>query len=488
MAYRHGTDRRQMMVLPPTLDQYVSQDHPVRAYDAFVDALDFSEVGIELDDRKVGNSQYDPRCMLKLLLYGYSYGVNSSRKLEREVHNNLSFIWLMKQLKPDHKTIAEFRRRNKEGLRKALKLCARLCLNLGLIEGNILFVDSTKLRANAGKANLHKKKWYEDQLKEIDQRIQQILNQCEQIDKSESQCGSLVVMPKELAKANKLKESIKNALAEFSERGDKTKDGKERQVNQIDPESVVVKSPQGTHCGYSMQTVVDDKNGLIVHTDVVSEANDSNQMAVQIGGAEAYLGRECKTACADAGYSDTSEIAKLESAGKTVVIPSQSQASHKETEIGPFEKAKFTYDADSDCYLCPEGHRLIFRRFENKTRQRRDYRIDKPSKCRFCSHFGTCTKSKQGRTVTRHASEELREAVSKRFEQPEMGQIYKRRKARVEHPFGFIKKVLGYGQFFLRGREGVRAEAAILATCFNLRRMISLLGGVRSFTAAIKAA
>ena len=183
MAYRHGTDRRQMMVLPPTLDQYVSQDHPVRAYDAFVDALDFSEVGIELDDRKVGNSEYDPRCMLKLLLYGYSYGVNSSRKLEREVHNNLSFIWLMKQLKPDHKTIAEFRRRNKEGLRKALKLCARLCLNLGLIEGNILFVDSTKLRANAGKGNLHKKKWYEDQLKEIDQRIQQILNQCEQIDK-----------------------------------------------------------------------------------------------------------------------------------------------------------------------------------------------------------------------------------------------------------------------------------------------------------------
>ena len=82
-----------------------------------------------------------------------------------------------------------------------------------------------------------------------------------------------------------------------------------------------------------MQKVVDDKNGLIVHTDVVSEANDLNQMAVQIGGAEAYLGRECKIACADAGYSDTSEIAKLESAGKTVVVPSQSQASHKETGL-----------------------------------------------------------------------------------------------------------------------------------------------------------
>jgi transposase len=171
MAYRHGKDRGQMMVLPPTLDQYVSQENPVRAYDAFVDALDFKDLGIDIDDHKVGNSEYDPRTMLKLLLYGYSYGAKSSRKLEREVHNNLSFIWLMKQLKPDHKTIAEFRRKNKRALKKALTLCARLCLNLGLIEGNVLFVDGTKLRANAGKGNLHRGKWYRDHLEQIDKRI-----------------------------------------------------------------------------------------------------------------------------------------------------------------------------------------------------------------------------------------------------------------------------------------------------------------------------
>ena len=93
-------------------------------------------MGISLDERRVGNSQYDPRSMLKLLLYGYSYGVRSSRKLEREVHNNLSFIWLMRQLKPDHKTIAEFRRRNKGAIRKALGLCARVCVQLDLVEGN----------------------------------------------------------------------------------------------------------------------------------------------------------------------------------------------------------------------------------------------------------------------------------------------------------------------------------------------------------------
>jgi len=122
MAYRYGDDRKQVMLFPESIDQYISSDHPVRAYDVFVDALDFSELDIALDERKVGNSAYDPRLMLKLLLYGYSYGIKSSRKLEREVHNNLSFIWLMKNLKPDHKTIAEFRRHNKAALKKAFKL------------------------------------------------------------------------------------------------------------------------------------------------------------------------------------------------------------------------------------------------------------------------------------------------------------------------------------------------------------------------------
>ncbi len=481
MAYRCGKDRGQMMVLPPTLDEFVSRENPVRAYDAFVEALDFKELGIEINDRKVGNSEYDPRAMLKLLLYGYSYGVKSSRKLEREVHNNLSFIWLMKQMKPDHKTIAQFRRKNKPALKKALTLCAKLCLKLNLIEGNILFVDGTKLRANAGKTNLHKEQWYRDALEEIDKRIQQILEECEQTDNDESQCGSSVSMPKELTQATKLKETIENTLAEFAK---DDKPGKtERKINRVDPESVLVKSPQGTHCGYNMQSVVDDKNGLIVHTEVVSESNDLKQIDAQIRGAEADIGRECKVACGDAGYWEITEIKKLESASRKVVVPSKNQASSK--EIGPFGKSKFIYDAESDSYICPEGHRLIFRRFQEASQQK-EYRIEKRKTCKSCPHFGACTESKRGRTVTRHTLEELKEVIARRFEEPEMQQVYDRRKARIEHPFGFIKKILGFSQFHLRGREGAAAEASIVATCFDVRRMITLLGGVSGFVAAMQ--
>jgi len=148
MAYRYG-DRQQRTLFPQSVDEYIPADAPVRAYDVIVDSFDFDALGIEVNSHKVGCPQYDPIAMLKLLVYGYSYGVRSSRKLERETHYNLSFIWLAGGLKPDHKTIAEFRRKNKSAIKKVLKQCARLCIDLGLIEGNTLFVDGSKIRANA---------------------------------------------------------------------------------------------------------------------------------------------------------------------------------------------------------------------------------------------------------------------------------------------------------------------------------------------------
>ena len=172
MAYRYG-NREQLGLLPASIEDYVSKEDAVRAYDAFVESLNFADLGIELDEGQVGNSEYDPKAMLKLLVYGYSYGVKGSRKLERECHHNLSFMWLMGGLKPDHKTIAEYRRRHKEALRKVLKQCVRVCIKLDLIAGNVLFVDGTKIRAKAGRANSHGREWYEKRLKEIDKRIEE---------------------------------------------------------------------------------------------------------------------------------------------------------------------------------------------------------------------------------------------------------------------------------------------------------------------------
>jgi transposase len=165
MAYRYG-DREQFGLFPASIEDYVGKDDQVRVYDAFVERLDFRELGIDVDEHQVGNPEYDPKAMLKLLVYGYSYGLKGSRKLERECHHNLSFIWLMGGLKPDHKTIAEFRRRHKKALKQVLKQCVRLCIKLDLISGNVLFVDGRKIRANAGRGKTYDRAYYEKKLKE----------------------------------------------------------------------------------------------------------------------------------------------------------------------------------------------------------------------------------------------------------------------------------------------------------------------------------
>lgn len=265
MAYRYG-NRCQMALLPQSIEQYVPKDDPVRAYDAFVEALDLNELGIEINPNKVGNSEYDPKTMLKLFVYGYSYGTKSSRKLERETYHNMSFIWLMGGLKPDHKTIAEFRRKNKKALQKVLKQCARMCIKLDLIAGNVLFVDGTKIRANASASRTHEKAWYEERLKDIDQRIEQLLQECEAIDEQEEHLGSFVAMNRELAKATTLKSTIENVLSEF-------KETQRKKINQTDPDCANMRSVQGKHASYNVQHVVDDKNSLIVHAEPINDTS-----------------------------------------------------------------------------------------------------------------------------------------------------------------------------------------------------------------------
>jgi transposase len=257
MAYRYG-NREQMGLFPQSIEDYVTQEDPVRVYDAFVESLDFSELGIELDEGQVGNSEYDPKAMLKLLVYGYSYGLKGSRKLERGCHHNVSFMWLMGGLKPDHKTIAEFRRSHKKALKQVLKQCVRLCVKLGLIAGNVLFVDGTKIRANAARGKTFDRAHYEKMMAELDQRVEKLLEDCEREDQKEEGLSSSVAMDKELAQAERLKNKVKEALEALKE------SGKEK-INLTDPDCALMHSVQGSHASYNVQSVVDDQHGLIVH-------------------------------------------------------------------------------------------------------------------------------------------------------------------------------------------------------------------------------
>lgn len=473
MAYRNG-NRDQMVLLPPCIEEYVSPEDPVRAYDAFVEALDLKELDIIYDPYKVGNSEYNPQAMLKLFVYGYSYGWMSSRRLERATHHNLSFIWLMGGLKPDHKTISEFRRNNKNSLKKVLKQCVRMCIALDLIDGNILFVDGTKIRANAARGKNYSKKHYEAQLVAIDERINKLLDECDRIDNVENEQESLVKMKKELKNSNKLHYRVNDIIQQFKEQEQQGINSKT--INLTDPDSALMKSVQGSHASYNGQSVVDDKNGLIVHADVVGDTSDINQFAQQITQAEAVVEKQCQVAVADAdaGYADTDELEKVDQQGTKVIVPSQRQALHKPEK--PFSKSVFSYDKEQNCYYCPEGQELIYKGKQSPGKLA--YQISSPDICKQCKQYGICTQAKRGRKIIRLENEHIKERFEREYEKPSSQEIYARRKARVEHPFGHIKHNLGMKNFLLRGREGAQAEFSIAATCFNIARMITIFGSV----------
>jgi transposase len=454
MAYRQA-ERKQRWLFPESLDEYISQEDPVRAYDAFVDALDVESLGIEWEPHKVGCPQYDPKVMLKILVYGYSYGIRSSRKLERALYHNLSFIWLAGGLKPDHKTIARFRRDNRKALKNVLKQCARLCIELDLIAGNTLFVDGSKFRGNVSLNSLWTPERCEKYLGKIEQRIDEILAECDCVDEQETDDGSLVELKAELADKRKLKVKVEGILEKLRVEG-------LARLNATDPESARIHGRQGSHAGYNAQIVVDDRHGLIVHSDVVNDNNDLGQFANQVEQANETLEEPCKAACADAGYSNADELQK--SAGGCLAA-----------EAGPFDKSRFRYVPGDDVYICPEGIHLPYRRLNGERGQREYY----PGRgvCSKCRHFGVCTKNvTTGRKIIRYENEAVREKLAAQYEQASSQQIYSRRKEKAELPFGHIKRNLGVDSFLLRGLAGVRAEMSIMCSCFNIARLIGLFG------------
>ena len=476
MAYKYG-DRYQGDLFPPSINNLIPEDDPVRVYDEFIEALDFDELGIEINEKKVGNSAYYPKAMLKLLVYGYSYGWRSARKLERALHHNISFIYLLGGLKPDYKTIAEFRRKNKKALKKVLKQSALLCMKLGFIEGNTLFVDGTKIRANASINKNNTLSTYCKELKRIDKNIDRILKECQRIDNKENKKGSLVKLKEELSSKEKRKAKIEEFLAQYKEleENERAINGEKVKVVETDPESKVMKGRDGIHPSYNVQSVVDDKNGLIVNMEATDSKNDCRQLSAQVEKAEEVLGKESKEICSDAGYCSYDDLERIDNENKLLVIPSREQANGKEPK--EFDKSKFIYDEERDEYICPEKKRLRYTTIDRKA-EARVYTIEDKRICLNCKHYGRCTKSERGRKIYRYKNEGLRIKLAKIYKSEKGQEIYKRRKEKVEHPFGHIKRTLGMRSFLLRGKEGANAELGIVGSCFNVTRLITLSGGV----------
>jgi hypothetical protein len=344
-----------------------------------------------------------------------------------------------------------------------------MCLRLGLIEGNTLFVDGTKLRANASMSNTWNQKRCEEALKEVDKRIAEIIAASEILDTDEASTSeSLVKMDSELKNNRVLRSKIETIVADLKQRDRSS-------INTTDKDCVSTKSTHGSYAGYNAQIAVDEKHGLIASCDVTSTNNDKGQLSIQIDNANKTMGKKCKRAVADAGYSALEDLEKIDQSVE-VLIPVQRNEMAQD----------FVFDEVSGKITCPEGHVLNLYRKDDQLKRMR-YRIGSAALCQKCIRFGVCTKSKRGRKVNRSYFEKTSQRIREAFETIESKTAYKLRSQKVELPFGHIRRNLGVNSFLVRGMNGVKAEMALFSAAFNIRRMITILNGVQSFIATVRA-
>src|SRR6201998_4065681 len=173
-TFKPGDSRDQACLLPPRIEDYVGPDNPARAIESFVCALDLAKLGFRHAERgvEVGQPPYDPADLLKLYLYGYINQIRSSRRLEREASRNLELIWLLKNLRPGYRTIANFRKENWEALKAANRSFVLLIRELGLVGGTLVAVDGALFHGNAGKGSIFTRRRLAEQIANLDKEIE----------------------------------------------------------------------------------------------------------------------------------------------------------------------------------------------------------------------------------------------------------------------------------------------------------------------------
>ncbi len=462
-----GEDRTQVTMLPECLDDYIEAENPVRVIDVFVDEIELGKLGFAgVEPLATGRPSYHPAVLLKIYIYGYLNRIQSSRRLEREAQRNVELMWLTGRLRPDFKTIANFRKDNGRAIRNVCRQFVVLCQKLDLFTQAVVAIDGSKFKAVNNRDRNFTKAKLKRRLEQIEESIARYLSQLDTADRHEGAVAE--------AKAGRLKDKIailKKQMQGLKAMELRLRDAPDQQISLTDPDArSMATSGRGTGIvGYNVQTAVDAKNHLIVAHEVTNVGNDRGQLAMMAEQARAATGITELTVVADRGYFSGDEILACDQAGITPFVPKPLNSNSKAE--GRFGKPDFIYIASDDEYRCPAGQRLI-KRFTT-VEAGMTLNIYWSSACPRCPIKAQCTTGSE-RRVRRWVHEAVIDAMQERLDRdPEKMRV---RRQTVEHPFGTIKFWMGATHFLTRTLERVRTEMSLHVLAYNLKRVMQLLG------------
>ena len=458
-------ERTQDTFLPSRLEDYVTDDNPVRVIDVFVAELDLTKLGFEgMNPQATGRPSYHPSILLKIYLYGYLNRIQSSRRLEREAQRNVELMWLTGRLMPDFKTIANFRKDNGQAIRNVCRQFVVLCQRLDLFPQALVAIDGSKFKAVNNRDRNFTRAKMQRRIAQIEENITRYLADMDTADRAEPEIAAI--------KTSRLRDKIaalKQQMQQLQEIDARLRAAPDQQISLTDPDARSMIARGSGIVGYNVPTAVETKNHLIVAHEVTNEGSDRGHLATMAEQARAAIGSEELTVIADRGYFSGDEILACDEAGITPFVPKPLNSNSKAD--GRFGKPDFIYIATDDEYRCPAGQRLI-KRFTT-VEAGMTLNIYWSSACPRCPIKAQCTTGSE-RRVRRWVHEAVIDAMQERLDRdPEKMRV---RRQTVEHPFGTIKFWMGTTHFLMRTLEHVRTKMSLHVLAYNFKRVMRLLG------------
>jgi transposase len=414
-----------------------------------------------------GRPAYHPSVLMKLYIYGYKYGIRTSRHLEREARLNMEVMWLLSGQHPKYHTISDFRKENKKGFREIFRRFVVLLKEWELIEGTTIAIDSFKVRAVNSLKNNYNEKKIERHLAYIDEKIATYEAQLDESDKEEDRQE----LEEKIAYQNTKKDNYHAIEKKLQTSG---KD----QVSLTDPDArSVILLRNIVNVGYNVQASADAKNKLLVEYDT-GDVNDTHALSGMAISTKELLKVEEMDVLADKGYHTGEEIQQCRGHNITTYV-SPRESSTNNDKLYPVEK--FTYNKNTDTYTCPAGCTLTTTgRWYNHSDSRKgrfSYKFKRytTSKCKGCVERQYCTEGKQnGRAIDRSEYAEALAANTTRVE--EKPQYYRQRQEIIEHIFGTLKRQRGFTHVLVKGKDKVLGEVGLMFIGYNLSRCVTILG------------
>ena len=465
-----GVARDQGGLFPAHLEDFVAEDNPVRAVDAFVDKLDLRALGFgAVDPSATGRPSYHPAALLKLYIYGYLNAVPSSRRLEREAGRNVELMWLTERLAPDHKTIADFRKDHGPAIQQACAQFVMLCRELGLFSKAIVAVDGSKFKAVNSRDNNFTANKVEKRIEQAEIHIARYLTALERADRQGGEIAE--------EKTPRLKEKIerlRQRIEDLSAMGETLKAAPGGQVSLTDPDARAMSSHgKGTDVvGYNVQIAVDAEHHLILAHEVTNIGSDRAQLASMGEKARDASGQASITVLADRGYYSGDQIVACDGAGVEPIVPKTETSGG--ALRGRFTIQDFIYDHEHDRYTCPAGQFLTQAKKRSTRGPDPDFvRYRNLEACGACPLKPRCT-AERFQQIRRWKHDDVLDAMQRRLERMPKAMTIRRRT--VEHPFGTIKAWMGATHFLTKTLKNVKTEMSLQVLAYNLKRMMALLG------------